>query len=64
MVVFKKNNNLEKLGLKNILIKKINLKAKIILKLLEKVKRNAKKNLNEQNINILKTKDKIQLKPA
>ena len=64
MVVFKKNNDLEKLGLKNILIKKINLKAKIILKLLEKVKRNAKKNLNEQNINILKTKDKIQLKPA
>ena len=64
MVVFKKNNDLEKLGLKNILIKKINLKAKIILKLLEKVKSNAKKNLNEQNINILKTKDKIQLKPA
>ena len=64
MVVFKKNNDLEKLGLKNIIIKKINLKAKIILKLLEKVKSNAKKNLNEQNINILKTKDKIQLKPA
>lgn len=45
MVVFKKNNDLEKLGLKNILIKKINLKAKVILKLLEKVKSNAKKSL-------------------
>lgn len=45
MVVLKKNNYLEKLGLKNILIKKINLKVKIILKLLEKVKNNAKKSL-------------------